>query len=401
MNLLTINCGSSSLKSKLFAVADGGVRDMLATVTVEGIGARSLVHRSGGHGSTSTVETAVPDHATAVRHVVSTLDALHPGWSTQLLAIVHRVVHGGTHFSQAAVLDTAAIARLDALQELAPLHNGPALSAIRAAREAGNLAGVVTVGVFDTAFHRTMPERAARYAIPYQLAERYALHRYGFHGIAHRYMAERFPELSGVPLLGSRLITLQLGSGCSAAAIADGQSVDTSMGFTPLEGLMMATRSGDIDAALVPFLARHESVSPDEVERWLNTASGLLGVSGTSADVRDLLEAESRGDQRAALALEMFCYRARKYVGAYMAALGGAEALIFGGGIGEHVPVIRARICDGLQWVGLELDHTRNAAAIGTDDRITTDTSRIAAFVVRVDEEQVMAREALAVLARR
>jgi acetate kinase len=245
-----------------------------------------------------------------------------------------------------------------------------------------------------------MPARAARYAIPHELAERHALYRYGFHGLAHRYMAERFSQLTGSPLRGRKLITLQLGSGCSAAAIQDGHSIDTSMGFTPLEGLMMATRSGDADPALVPFLARHESVSANEVEHWLNASSGLLGVSGTSADVRDLLEAESRGDPRAALALDMFCYRARKYVGAYLAALGGADALIFGGGVGEHVPAIRARICDGLQWLGLELDHARNEAAIGHEERITIETSSISAYVVRVDEEQIIAREALELLAR-
>jgi acetate kinase len=336
----------------------------------------------------------------AVGCVVSALDALYAGWPAQLAAVAHRVVHGGTHFTEAAMLDPAAIAVLESLREIAPLHNGPALAAIRAASEALGTPCPPTIAVFDTAFHHTMPEHAARYAIPHELAERYALYRYGFHGLAHRYMAEQFTRLSGRALPGSKLITLQLGSGCSVAAIEDGHSIDTSMGFTPLEGLMMGTRSGDIDPALVAFLARHERASPDEVEDWLNTRSGLLGVSGTSADVRDLIALESGGDRRAALALDMFCYRARKYVGAYIAALGGVDAVIFGGGIGEHVPAVRARICDGLQWLGLELDDVRNQATIGYDDRITTETSRISAFVVRVDEEQVIAREALALLAR-
>jgi acetate kinase len=403
MNLLTFNCGSSSLKSKLFALTEGAAAlgDTLAAVTVERIGARALVHLSRPDGDTYTTEATVPDHATAVGHVLSSLDALDPGWATQLHGIAHRVVHGGRHFSQPALLDASTIAVLESLQEIAPLHNGPALAAIGAAREALGTLDVSAVAVFDTAFHVTMPERAARYAIPYELSERYALYRYGFHGLAHRYMAEQYCRLSGVAAAGSTLITLQLGSGCSVAAIADGHSIDTSMGFTPLEGLVMATRSGDTDPAIVPFLARHESVSPDEVEHWLNTRSGLLGVSGTSPDVRDLLESESAGDARAALALDMFCYRARKYIGSYMAALGGADAIVFGGGIGEHLPEIRARICDGLQWSGLALDRVRNEATLAVNGRISADSSRISAFVVRVDEEQILAREALDWLAQR
>jgi acetate kinase len=249
------------------------------------------------------------------------------------------------------------------------------------------------VAVFDTAFHRTMPAHAAQYAIAHELTAKHAIYRYGFHGLAHGYMAEQYARLRGITLHDSKLITLQLGSGCSITAVKAGRSIDTSMGFTPLEGLVMGTRAGDIDPALVPFLARRESVSADEVERWLNTRSGLLGVSGRSGDVRDLLEAEAAGDSRAALALEMFCYRARKYIGAYMAAMGGADAIIFGGGIGEHAPDIRARISDGLQWAGLRIDETRNAATTGRDGEISTDDSEIAAYVIRVDEEQVIAQE--------
>ena len=248
------------------------------------------------------------------------------------------------------------------------------------------------VAVFDTSFHQSLPPHAAQYAIPGDLTAKYAIYRYGFHGLAHQCMAERLAQLAPDGA-GRRFITLQLGNGCSVAAIKDGRSIDTSMGFTPLEGLVMGTRSGDVDPAMVSFLARREGVAADEVERWLNTRSGLLGVSGSSGDVRDLLAAEQAGDSRAALALEMFCYRARKYIGAYAAVLGGVDAIAFGGGIGENAPAIRARILEGMLWAGLELDVARNQATAGAEGLISKDGSRMRAYVVRVDEERLIAQE--------
>jgi len=281
---------------------------------------------------------------------------------------------------------------IEALTDLAPLHNAPSLKAIRAARAVlGD--GVPMVATFDTAFHRTLPARAWRYAIPLELAEKHRIRRYGFHGLAHRYMTERYAAIASRPLQEVKLVTLQLGNGCSATAIDGGRSVDTSMGFTPLEGLMMGTRSGDADPSLAGFLARQEGVDVGEVESWLNTRSGLLGVSGRSGDMRELLEAENDGDGRGALAVEMFCYRVRKYVGAYLAALGGAEALVFGGGIGENAPSVRARICAGMDWCGLKLDQGRNAGAIGREGRISRDDSWLHAYVVPVDEAAVIARD--------
>jgi acetate kinase len=256
------------------------------------------------------------------------------------------------------------------------------------------------VATFDTAFHRTMSERASRYAIPLELAERHRIRRYGFHGLAHRYMTERYAALTATPLEQVKLVTLQLGNGCSATAIEGGRSVDTSMGFTPLEGLMMGTRSGDVDPSLAGFLARREGVDIEEAEAWLNTRSGLLGVSGKSADMRELLEAEEGGDARAALAVEMFCYRVRKYVGAYLAALGGADAVVFGGGIGENAPLVRARICAGMGWCGLTLDEDRNARTGGSEGRISSDDSKVRAYVIPVDEAAVIALDTVHCLRR-
>ena len=245
-----------------------------------------------------------------------------------------------------------------------------------------------------------MPDWSSQYAIPQELAAKHRIRRYGFHGIAHRYMAERYAAITSTPQERVKLITLQLGNGCSATAIKGGRSVDTSMGLTPLEGLIMGTRSGDVDASLAGFLARGEGVSIEEVESWLNTRSGLLGLSGRSHDMRDLLEAERRGDARAALAVEMFCYRVRKYIGAYMAVLGGADAVVFGGGIGEKSPLVRARICEGLSWTGLKLNPGRNDAAIGIEKRISTDESKVHAYVIPVDEEMIIAQDTVACLSR-
>jgi acetate kinase len=249
------------------------------------------------------------------------------------------------------------------------------------------------VATFDTAFYRSLPAYAAQYAIPHDLAAKHGVRRYGFHGLAHRYMLERYSQIAASPVELTKLITLQLGAGCSATAIDGGRPVDTSMGLTPLEGLVMATRSGDVDPSLVGYLARKEGVSVQEVEAWLNTRSGILGVSGRSADLRELLQAEEQGDARAGLAVEMFCYRVRKYIGAYMAALGGADAVLFGGGIGENAPTVRARICADMEWCGLTLDPDRNAAALGSEARISADGSRIQAHVVPVDEAVMIARD--------
>jgi acetate kinase len=280
------------------------------------------------------------------------------------------------------------------MEELAPLHNAPSLAGIRAAQ--GALGNVGMVAVFDTAFHADLPEHARTYALPHELAARHGIRRYGFHGTSYRSVIARHAELSG--RADARVVAFHLGNGASAAAVAGGKSVETSMGFTPLEGLVMGTRAGDVDPAIAAFLARRESVGVDQVIEWLNRRSGLRGLSGIGNDVRDLLAREAT-DPRARLALAVFCHRARKYLGAYLATLGGADAVIFTGGIGEHAPAIRERICAGMAWCGLELDPGRNARATGTEARISADRSRIEAFAIPTDEERIIALDTIAVLA--
>lgn len=254
------------------------------------------------------------------------------------------------------------------------------------------------VAVFDTAFHQTMPEVARQYAIPRDMAERHHIRRYGFHGIAHASLANGYAVCTGKPLETARLVTLQLGNGCSVTAIAQGKSVETSMGFTPLEGLVMGTRSGDVDPSLVSYLSKREKVEPAEVERWLNERSGLLGLSGRSNDMKELLRAaDKEQDKRSELAIDLFCYRVRKYLGSYLAVLGGAEAIVFGGGIGENAPEIRRRICADIDWCGCRLDSDRNHAAVGLKPgsaaKISTDDSRVGIYVVAADEETWIAKE--------
>jgi acetate kinase len=309
------------------------------------------------------------------------------------------VVHGGDRFVEPTLIDDEVIDAIEGLGELAPLHNEPSLRAIRAVRAALG-PSLPMVAVFDTAFHHTLPERAWRYAIPQELAAKHHIRRYGFHGLAHRYMTERYAAITATPLSRVRLVTLQLGNGCSATAVDGGRSVDTSMGLTPLEGLMMGTRCGDVDPSLVGFLARREAADVGEVEGWLNTRSGLVGVSGRSRDMRELLQAEQQGDARAALAVDMFCYRIKKYIGAYLAVLGGADAVVFGGGIGENASEVRARICAGLDWCGLILDQGRNARAVGFEDRISAPEAKVHAYVIPVDEAGLIAGDTVSCLRR-
>lgn len=370
VNVLVLNCGSSSLKFQLLAMP---AEDRLA---------RGVVERIDG------------DYAGAVRRALD--EAMRAGG--RLDAVGHRIVHGGERFTGPVMIDEAVTAALDALTELAPLHNGPGVAGVRAARAVLD-ARVPMVAAFDTAFHVTMPERAARYALPYELAERHHIRRYGFHGLSYRYITSRYAALTGTPVAQATLVALHLGNGCSAVAVREGASVDTSMGFTPLEGLVMGTRAGDVDPAVVGYLARAEGVEVAEVERWLNERSGLLGVSGRSGDMRDLLASEAT-DARAALAVDLFCYRARKYVGAYLAALGGAPALVFTGGIGEHNPEVRRRICEDMAWCGLTLDDRRNRATVGTEGVISADGAAVCAFVIPTDEERIIARDVMECLAR-
>jgi acetate kinase len=404
MRILVLNCGSSSLKFRLLEVEgkSGDANRVLINGAVKGIGGTGSLELSAEGQPKSKTAKPVPDHDHAIQWMFEGLGKLSGeedrtiGFS-QVDAVGHRVVHGGERFSAPTLIDEAVEKEIEGLSELAPLHNPACLAGIRGARAILGKKGPM-VAVFDTAFHQTMPAVARTYALPYELASRHGIHRYGFHGIAHTSLADGYAAFTEKPLSDTRIITLQLGNGCSVTAIAGGKSVETSMGFTPLEGLVMGTRSGDLDPSVVTFLAHKEKVDASEVERWLNEDSGLLGLSGRTNDMRELLHAATEEqDERAKLAIDVFCYRARKYIGAYLAVLGGADAIIFGGGIGEASPDIRAMICDGMEWCGLRLESGRNRAAIGLKPGqvtyISEDGYPLKVYVVPADEETWIARE--------
>jgi acetate kinase len=394
MNVLALNCGSSSVKFALLAVepqAPAAAARALARGTVERLGSAARLSFS-RNGRDERADEPIADHAQAVERVLRWL-----GGSDDVQAVGHRVVHGGARFTTPTPVDDALVEAVQALEDLAPLHNRPSLAGIRACR-AVLPREIPMVAVFDTAFHAALPDHAAQYAIPGDLARRHGIRRFGFHGLSYAWATARAAAMLGRAARQIRLVALHLGHGASAVAIRDGVSVDTSMGLTPLEGLVMGTRSGDIDPALVGYLARMEGAKVAEVDSWLNERSGLLGLAGGSSDVRDLLTRE-RDDPRARLALDVFCHRARKYLGAYLAVLEGADAVVFTGGIGEHQPELRRRIAGGFAWCGLEIDADRNAAALGREAVISTDGSRVAALVVPADEERVIAHETAACLA--
>jgi acetate kinase len=308
-------------------------------------------------------------------------------------AVGHRVVHGGECFKESAIIDDGVLKGIESCIELAPLHNPNNLKGIFAARALFG-AGTPQVAVFDTAFHHSLPEQAYLYAIPYHLYRRHRIRRYGFHGTSHRYVAYRYRVLQKVTREQTHVITLHLGNGCSAAAIRNGYPADTSMGMTPLEGLVMGTRSGDLDPAIVNLISAKEGLSPHEVESLLNTQSGLLGISGLTNDMRVLqAELKEHDDRRARLAIDVFCYRARKYIGAFLAAMGGADGIVFTGGIGENSPEIRAHICAGMEWVGLKIDAEKNQKTIGKEGLISSDSSRLAVYAIPTDEELLIARD--------
>jgi len=310
----------------------------------------------------------------------------------------HRIVHGGELFKESTLIDDRVLKGIEDCIDLAPLHNPNNVKGILAARDVFGK-DVPQVAVFDTAFHHSLPERAYLYAVPYHLYRRYRIRRYGFHGTSHRYVAFRYRALRGLSREQTNIITLHLGNGCSAAAIKGGISVDTSMGMTPLEGLVMGARSGDLDPAVVGVIARKEGLSASEVDTLLNTQSGLLGISGLTNDMRELqAELNEHDDRRVRLAVEVFCYRVRKYVGAYLAAMGGADAVVFTGGIGENSADVRTRVCREMQWAGLHLDGRKNQEMVGREGLISTEDSRLLAYAIPTDEELLIARDTVGVI---
>lgn len=393
MAILVFNSGSSSLKFRLY---QGEAGDELRRVVVGAIAEfgdqATWTWRTDERETTG--QTEAHDHREATQWVLGRLRDESPD---AIEAIGHRVVHGGDTFSQPVRLTGDVIARIDALSALAPLHNPRALEVIRACQASCGEA-IPMVAVFDTAFHVGMPEAAYSYALPQDWVRAHAIRRYGFHGLAHRSMLERYRQLAAESSACRRVISFQLGNGCSVAAIRDGVSIDTSMGYTPIEGLIMSTRSGDVDPGALARLAS-AGVDAAELDARLNDGSGLLALSGASDDMRTLLALEAQSHDGARRAIEAFCHRARKYLGAYLAVLGGADAVLFGGGIGEHAPAIRSRICANMEWCGLRLDPAANAAAVGNERRVSAGHATIAAYVMAVDEEVLIARDTLAVVA--
>jgi acetate kinase len=399
VRILVLNVGSSSIKFQLIdtdAAAIAAASDKrLARGQVERIGGEAIVTLEAIGAEPVKSAVTIRDHAAAVEYLIGWLISEESGVPISRVgdieAVGHRVVHGGERFHHSTLVDDKVRRGLEDLIELAPLHNPHNLRGITAARAVLG-PDVPQVAVFDTAFHQSLPERAYLYAIPYQLYRRYGVRRYGFHGTSHRYVAYRYRQLTGRSRDDTNIITFHLGNGASACAIAAGRSVDTSMGFTPLEGLVMGTRSGDVDAAILEFVGAKEGMSLAELDVMLNKQSGLLGISGLTADMRELLaEAAENGDRRAGLAIEIFCLRVKKYLGAYLAELNGADAVVFTGGIGEHAAEIRRRICAGLDWLGIQLDDERNAAA--TEGRIDREGSRVELWVIPTDEELLIARD--------
>lgn len=408
MNVMVLNCGSSSVRFQLIEtdLESLGRSEFrrLAQGRVERVGGHALISANAAGRPKVVMDAPLRDHRAAVDWVLRWVVSGDSGVDSlssvgEIHAVGHRVVHGGEHFQRSVRIDADVLTAIEECVELAPLHNPANLKGIRAARAILG-EGVPDVAVFDTAFHATLPDFAYLYGIPYQYYRRFKLRRYGFHGTSHRYVTHRYHKLRGIPREQVNIITLHLGNGCSACAVRGGRSIETSMGFTPLEGLLMGTRSGDLDPSVLEYLADKEGTSLQEITAMLNRQSGLLGVSGLTGDMRDLLAEEAEhDDRRARLAIDMFCHRARKYIGAYLAAMGGADAVVFAGGIGENSPEIRARICAGLEWLGLDLDHGRNAACIdGEAGPITREGARLAAWVIPTDEELMIARDTVLVV---
>jgi acetate kinase len=400
VKVLVLNCGSSSVKFQLVEIAtgsgQGGEDRLLAKGLVENIGGAAIL-KCETEGKPAVKESEeVLEHKIAVERVLELLVRPDTGAlkdRREIEAVGHRVVHGGERFKTSVLIDDDVVRGIEDCFDMAPLHNPPNVKGYRAVREV--LPDVPQVAVFDTSFHQTMEPAAYLYGLPYVLYQRHGIRRYGFHGTSHRFVSQRLAGLMGRDPADPdlRLITCHLGNGCSVAAIRGGRSVDTSMGFTPLEGLVMGTRSGDLDPAIIMHVMRKEELGPWEVNALLNKHSGLIGVSGVSNDMRSLLDAEAKGDERARLAVDVFCYRLKKYVAAYVGALGGVDGLAFAGGIGENAPVVRERSLAGLAALGLELDPERNRSARGQDADIGRAGSRGRVFVVPTNEELLIARD--------
>ena len=391
MYVLVINAGSSSLK---YQVIDSETERTITKGLCERVGYTDSFHKLwGSDDGVHVIETPMHDHLTAMRVVIDTLvNDPDSGIDTldEIGAVGYRIVHGGEKFSESVLVDDQAIADIELCSELAPLHNPPAVKCIRAAREL--MPNVPHVCVFDTAFHQTMPPRAYMYALPYEFYEHYGIRKYGAHGTSHRYIAMRTAEILGERLEDLKLITCHLGGGCSVTAIDHGMSVDTSMGFTPLGGVMMGSRCGDIDPSIVTYLMEQEGYTPHEINEIMNRESGLLGISGLSSDLRDIKAATIAGHKRATLAYDMYSASVKKTLGAYIAELGGVDAISFAGGVGEHCERMRRMILSGMESLGIILDYKANK--VEGEERVINDPrSKVKLLVVPTNEELMIARD--------
>ncbi len=396
MKILVLNCGSSSIKYKLF---DMDSKAVIAQGGIEKIGLPgSFLKLTLSNGEKKILEKDIPEHTVGVEFILNTLTSPEYGAISSLNeinAVGHRMVHGGEKFSESVLLNKEVLDAFTACNDLAPLHNPANLKGVHAIDAI--LPDVPQIGVFDTAFHQTMPDYAYMYAVPYELYEKYGVRRYGFHGTSHRYVSQRVCDFLGVKPEGLRIITCHIGNGGSVTAIKDGKCMDTSMGLTPLEGLMMGTRCGDIDAGAVTFIMEKEHLDAAGVSNLLNKKSGVMGVSGVSSDMRELEAAAQTGNPRALLAEKMYFYRIRKYIGAYAAALGGVDIVVFTGGVGENQASCRAAACEGLEFMGIRLDAERNKVR-GEEAVISTDDSKVKVVVIPTDEELMIASDTVTIL---
>ena len=397
MKILVLNCGSSSVKYKLF---DMESEEVMAQGGVEKLGLPgSFLKFTLPDGEKVVLEKDLPEHDAAIQFILSILTDEKYGCIKsfdEIDAVGHRVVHGGEAFSKSVEINSEVIGKIVECIDLAPLHNPPNLKGIRAMSNL--IPGIRQVAVFDTAFHQTMPDYAYIYGLPYDLYKKYGIRRYGFHGTSHRYVSHRACEILGVPFKDQKIITAHIGNGGSLAAIKDGKCVDTSMGLTPVEGLVMGTRSGDVDAGALSFIMQKEGLDPAGLSNLVNKKSGVMGISGISSDMREIEAAIADGDKRAALAMNVYNYRIKKYVGAYAAALGGLDILVFTGGVGENQWGTRSAVGKDMEFMGIKLDESLNTGMRGQEMVISAPDSKVTVMVVPTDEEYMIATDTMEIL---
>ncbi len=391
MKILVLNCGSSSIKYQLFNTETG---DILAKGGIEKIGLPGAFIKFNVADGKKTIEQDIPEHTVGVQLIFDVLTNAEYGALKsleELDAVGHRVVHGGEKFAESVVITDEVLKQIEACNDLAPLHNPANLKGIAAVTAL--LPNLPQVAVFDTAFHQTMPAKAYMYAVPYALYEKYGVRRYGFHGTSHRYVSARALEFLGMKAEGTKVITAHIGNGGSLAAVKDGKCQDTSMGLTPLEGVMMGTRSGDIDGGAVSFIMKKEGLDADGISNLLNKQSGLAGISCKSSDMREVFQGKVDGDKKCQLAIDMYTYRIKKYIGSYAAALGGCDVLVFTAGVCENQSDIREMVCKDMEWMGIKLDTEKNAQIHGVEAVISAPDSKVKVVVIPTDEEKMIAND--------